>query len=391
MAKNNNKKSKIEKMDGKSKDVWGERLKKLQQAFPEILSEARVDCDQLKRLVGDENVAEGERYQFSWAGKSAAFQEIKKRTTATLKPDREESVNFDETENVFIEGENLEVLRILQKAYYGEVKMIYIDPPYNTGNDRIYNDRFAESREEYEEKTGDVDEEGKKLRAFRKNTKESGHYHSNWLSMMYPRLYLARNLLDKDGVIFASIDDNEVHNLRMIMNEIFGEENFVGVIINKSNPRGSQEPFGVSTQHEYILCYTKTDQGLLSIVGYDRSKDDDEFSYITEDGRRARLLGLRKRGGDWRRSDRPNMFYPFYVDPKTKKVSLEKTKKYTVKVLPIRPNGEESRWTWAKATVKERISNLISKEITRGDSSTFDIYRLDYLEDEEGNRKKEKL
>jgi len=122
-------------MDGRSKDVWGERLRKLQQEFPEVLSENRVDCDQLKKLVGDENVAEGERYQFSWAGKSGAFQEIKKRTTATLKPDRKESVEFDKTKNLFIEGENLEVLRILQKTYYGEVKMIYIDPPYNTGND----------------------------------------------------------------------------------------------------------------------------------------------------------------------------------------------------------------------------------------------------------------
>jgi len=256
MVKNNNKKSEIEKMDGRSKDIWSERLKKLQQEFPEVLSENRIDCDQLKKLVGDENIANGERYQFSWAGKSASFQEIKKRTTATLKSDKKESVEFDKTKNLFIEGENLEALKILQKTYYGEVKMIYIDPPYNTGNDFIYNDKFAETREEYEEKTGDVDEEGKKLRAFRKNTKESGHYHSNWLSMMYPRLYLARNLLREDGVIFVSIDDNELHNLRMIMNEIFGEENFVSEMVWRRTD--NQPNIGdVARVKEYILCFAR--------------------------------------------------------------------------------------------------------------------------------------
>ena len=312
MAKNNNKKSEIEKLDGRSKDVWGERLKKLQQEFPEVLSEKQVDCEQLKNLVGDENIAEGERYQFSWAGKSAAFQEIKKRTTATLKPDRTESVEFDKTKNLFVEGENLEVLRILQKTYYGEVKMIYIDPPYNTGNDFIYNDKFAETRQEYEEKTGDVDKEGKKLRAFRKNTKESGHYHSNWLSMMYPRLYLARNLLRKDGVIFVSIDDNEVHNLRMIMNEIFGEENFVSSFVWKTRQAtGKQtQKNNVSISHEYIIAYSKSTN--CTFRGAPRNKE--EYSNPDNDSRGIWSKHPLDVGST--KDERHNCFYEI-VDPKT--------------------------------------------------------------------------
>lgn len=179
----------IEKMDGRSMDVWEEKLERLQKEFPEVLSENQVDVEKLKKLIGDENVAEGERYQFTWTGKSEAIAEIKKRTTATLKPDRDESVNFDDTENIFIEGENLEVLRILQKSYYGKVKMIYIDPPYNTGNDFIYKDNFRRTQSEEEEAADNVDEAGKLKSGFVQNTK-SGRYHSNWLSMMYPRLHL---------------------------------------------------------------------------------------------------------------------------------------------------------------------------------------------------------
>lgn len=172
----------------------------------------------------------------NWAGKSDAFRVLQSPTTATLVPCKEESVGFDDTENIFIEGENLEVLKVLQKSYFGKIKMIYIDPPYNTGNDKfIYPDKFSESREEYLSRIGDKDETGYMTREglFRKNSKDGGHYHSNWLSMMYPRLFLARNLLREDGVIFVSIDDNEVHNLRLLMNEVFGEENFISKLIWK--------------------------------------------------------------------------------------------------------------------------------------------------------------
>jgi len=254
----NDKKPMTEKIGGKSKDVWAEKLEILKKQLPGVISENEVDCQQLKKMVGDENVADEERYQFVWAGKSKAFEQIKVRTTKTLKPNREESVDFDDTENIFIEGENLEVLKVLQKSYYNKIKMIYIDPPYNTGNDFVYNDKFAESRDEYEKKTGDQDEEGNKTKGLRKNTKESGHYHSNWLTMMYPRLYLARNLLKEDGVIFVSIDDNEVHNLRMIMDEIFGEENFEAILPRTTKRAGKTSDL-ISKNHDYILFYHKGD------------------------------------------------------------------------------------------------------------------------------------
>lgn len=224
-------------MNGKSLDIQQDQLEKLKQIFPEAVTEGKIDWEKLQAALGKENIEfKNERYVLNWAGKTDAFKILQQPTTATLKPIKEESVNFDTTENIFIEGENLEVLKVLQKAYYGKVKVICIDPPYNTGNDSfIYPDSFKESKEDYQKRIGDVDEEGYLMKEgmFRRNSKDSGHYHSNWLSMMYPRLFLAKNLLRDDGVIFVHIDDNEVHNLRLIMNEIFGRrilsENLFGI------------------------------------------------------------------------------------------------------------------------------------------------------------------
>lgn len=224
-------------MDGKSLNVPEEKLKQLKEILPEAFTEYKIDWEKLKAALGDNIEFKNERYVLNWAGKSDAFRALQAPSTATLVPCQEESIHFDETDNIFIEGENLEVLKVLQKSYFGKIKMIYIDPPYNTGNDHfIYPDRFAESRDEYLSRIGDKDETGLMTREglFRKNSKDSGHYHSNWLSMMYPRLFLARNLLRDDGVIFVSIDDNEVHNLRLLMNEVFGEENWIGTIIWKN-------------------------------------------------------------------------------------------------------------------------------------------------------------
>lgn len=225
-------------MDGKSLDILSDKLIKLREIVPEAFTEDKVDWEKLKAALGDDINFESERYNLNWAGKSDTFRVLQQRTSATLRPVPEESYppNLSpfggdrEGASLFIEGENLEVLKVLQKSYFSKIKMIYIDPPYNTGNDSfIYPDKFSESKDEYLKRIGDKSEEGYLLKEgfFRKNSKDSGHYHSNWLSMMYPRLYIARNLLRDDGVIFVSIDDNEVHNLRMIMNEIFGEENFI--------------------------------------------------------------------------------------------------------------------------------------------------------------------
>jgi adenine-specific DNA-methyltransferase len=245
-------------MNGESLNILQDRLEKLKTDFPEIFTEGKIDMEKFKATFTDDINFNNERYVLNWAGKSDAFKVLQIPTTATLKPLLEESVNFDTTENIFIEGENLEVLKVLQKSYYGKVKCIIIDPPYNTGNDSfIYPDSFKENKEEYQKRIGEKDEEGYLMKEgmFRKNSKDSGHYHSNWLSMIYPRLFLAKNLLREDGVIFVHIDDNEVHNLRMIMNEIFGEENFIECINwNKRVPKNDK---GIGSIHEYILVFVK--------------------------------------------------------------------------------------------------------------------------------------
>ena len=245
-------------MDGKSLNITEEKLNKLKEIIPEAFTEKKIDWEKLKVSLGENIEFKNERYVLNWAGKSDAFRVLQSPTTATLVPDKDESVNFDKTENIFIEGENLEVLKVLQKSYFGKIKMIYIDPPYNTGNDNfIYPDKFSESREEYLSRIGDKDEIGYMTREglFRKNSKDSGHYHSNWLSMMYPRLFLARNLLQDDGVIFISIDDNEVHNLRLLMNEVFGEENFIGQIVWKNAT--DNNPTRIAVEHEYACVFAK--------------------------------------------------------------------------------------------------------------------------------------
>jgi adenine-specific DNA-methyltransferase len=252
-------------MNGESFNINQEQIDKLKSVFPEVVTEGKIDWEKLQVSLGRENAEfNNERYVLNWAGKSEAFKVLQQSTTATLKPVKEESINFDTTENVFIEGENLEVLKVLQKAYYGKIKCIIIDPPYNTGNDSfIYPDSFKESKEEYQKRIGDIDEEGYLIKEgfFRKNSKDSGHYHSNWLSMMFPRLFLSKNLLRDDGIIFVHIDDNEVHNLRLLMNEIYGEENFVSLICVKmshlSGVKMSHKEKKLPKIKEFILIYAK--------------------------------------------------------------------------------------------------------------------------------------
>lgn len=250
-------------MDGKSLNVVEEKLNDLKKILPEAFTEEKIDWEKLKAALGEDIEFREERYHLNWAGKSEAFRVLQTPTTATLVPDKNESVNFDDTENLFIEGENLEVLKVLQKSYFGKIKMIYIDPPYNTGNDFIYSDKFAEGREDYLKRSGAKDENGLlQWEGLFRNSKDNGHYHSNWLSLMYPRLFLARNLLREDGVIFVSIDDNEVHNLRMLMNEVFGEENFIVSIIwkKRSTPPNDQI---IGADHEYLAVYAKSIESVV--------------------------------------------------------------------------------------------------------------------------------
>jgi len=352
---------KTQKMDGLSADVGQEKLDALKQLVPEIFSDGKIDAEKLKRVVGENNVAEDERYRLEWAGKSEVFDEIAKRSACTLTLDeKRSSKDWEKSNNIFIEGENLEVLRMLQKAYHGKVKMIYIDPPYNTGKDFVYNDNFRVTEEEYCDDACNVDENGNIKKALKLNSKDNGRFHSNWLSMIYPRLYMARNLLREDGVIFVSIDDNEIHNLQMVMNEVFGEENFVGRIVSINNLKGRNDKKNLSTINDYLLIYQKSS----SFETYGLPLSDEqiaEYKFIDEVGEKYKLRDLRKRGRPDRREDRPNMYFPIYFNQKLKTVSLKRIDKDDVKITPLRGDGSDGRWRWGKEKVSANLVNLHPK------------------------------
>lgn len=247
-------------MDGKSLNITEDLISKLKEIIPGAFTEDKINVEQLKQILGESINTDSERYQLNWAGKNDAYKVLQESSKSTLNPDLKESVNWEETENIFIEGENLDALKILQKPYYGKIKMVYIDPPYNTGSDNfIYPDKFSESKEEYLQRTNQKDEDGLLTREglFRPNRKENGQFHSNWLSMMLPRLFLARNLLKDEGIIFVSIDDNEYANLKLLLNEIFGEENFVSTLMWRRRKTQANLSKFISPVHDYILCYAK--------------------------------------------------------------------------------------------------------------------------------------
>ncbi|EIM62962.1 site-specific DNA-methyltransferase [Desulfobacter postgatei] len=244
----------MEKMDGKTMDIVAENVGKLKELFPEAFTEGKVDFDALKEVLGTFVDDRDERYSFTWNGKSKARMIAQTPSTGTLRPCKEESVDWDTTQNIFIEGDNLEVLKLLQKSYHKKMKMIYIDPPYNTGKDFVYKDNFKDNIKNYKEITGQVDGEGRNLS---NNPETSGRYHTDWLNMMYPRLKLARNLLKDDGVIFISIDDSEASNLIKICDEVFGEENFIADLIWQKKFSRANDASYFSTMHDHILCYAK--------------------------------------------------------------------------------------------------------------------------------------
>ena len=236
-------------MDGMSMDIGQLGLDGLRSAFPQCFSEGRPDLDKLRAECGDFIEDDTEKYEFKWKGKGRCKKLAHKRSTGTIRPCVEESVNFATTKNLYIEGDNLEVLKLLQKAYFGKVKMIYIDPPYNTGNDFVYEDDFSDPIARYKEMTSQM---------AKSNPETDGRFHTKWLNMMYPRLCLAANLLRDDGVMFVSIDDNEVHNMRKLCDEVFGEENFVAHFIWHSRQNADSRALdGVSNDHGFVLCYRK--------------------------------------------------------------------------------------------------------------------------------------
>ena len=337
----------MEKMNGTSMNLVQENIKKLKEIFPEVFVEGNIDFDVLKEIFGGKIESSKERYSLNWNGKSKARQIAQEVSTGTLRPAKEESKNWDNTENIYIEGDNLEVLKLLQKSYHGKIKMIYIDPPYNTGKDFVYKDNFKDNLKNYLEVTGQVGEEGVKLTT---NAETSGRYHSDWLSMMYPRLKLARNLLTDDGVIFISIDDNEQANLKKLCDEIFGEENFVGNFIINTAPNGRD--YGhIAKQHEFCLFYSKnidfTETNLLP----DETKD---FKYNDKKGG-FNIHPLYNSNEKFHKENRPNLYYPFYINLDEKdengfyKLSLEEKKEY-IKVYPpkSKKNNVQFVWRWGK-------------------------------------------
>ena len=298
----------MDKMRCESANLTIENIKKIAELLPGVVTEGKVNFDLLRSLLGDE-VYGDEAYEFTWVGKRAAIAEAGRPIRKTLRPCVEESKNWDTTENLYIEGDNLDVLKLLQESYLGKVKMIYIDPPYNTGNDFVYKDNFAQSKDEYEEEAGVYDEDGDRL--FR-NTESNGRFHSDWCSMMYPRLVLARNLLKDDGVVFISIDDNEVAQLRKLCDEVFGSENFVAEFVWHSRQnKDNRNINGVSIDHEYIFCYTKL-RGYRAFWGTERKVE--QYSNPDNDPRgpwtSANMVGLATADA------RPNLHYEL-INPHT--------------------------------------------------------------------------
>ena len=385
-----------------------ENFKKLAAMFPNAVTETVNENGEVVRAIDKDvlmqeiscKVVDGneERYQFTWPDKKKSVLLANAPINKTLRPVREDetvptgadseekpycstgSVDFDTTENLYIEGDNLEVLKLLQETYLGKIKMIYIDPPYNTGNDFVYNDEFGIRSEEWNDTSGNYDADGNQIvGALEKNTEANGRFHTDWLNMIYPRLRLAKDLLSDDGVIFISIDENEIENVIKLGCEVFGEANHLGEIIVKSNPRGSMSTAEIASLHEYLVIFSKNRLD-CKIVGHLLTEDmSSEYKFSDAEGN-YRLLGLRMRGGFWRRSDRPKLYYPIYINPKTGLISLEKSDEYCEEALPIQPSTmEDGTWRWSRDKVKAEGHLLLGKSVTRNGETCWDVYQKDYL------------
>jgi adenine-specific DNA-methyltransferase len=358
-----------------------DRLEQLKAVVPEAFADGKVNWETLRETLGDsleDESPNAEHFGLFWPGKREARRLAAKPSKGTLVPAPGEGVNEDSTRNLFIEGDNLEVLKLLQKSYAGRVKLIYIDPPYNTGNDFVYKDDFRDPLEDFLRKTGQADEEGNLLTT---NTRADGRFHSNWLNMMFPRLRLAWQLLQEDGVIVVSIDDNELHNLRCVMDELFGANNFVGTVVVQLNPRGRHLDRFIAKTHEYLVIYVRnTDEQPL----YQLEKDErmaSEYGKSDELGK-YRELELRNRNPAFNSRTRPNLYYPIFVDPQTNRVSLEKSSGFKVEVWPKNSSGEDSCWTWGKDKFRQSTVLLVARQTRVGE---WRIFRKDYLINADGD------
>ena len=372
-----------------SPDLTSDNIDKIADLFPGVITEIvegegddkvvkrGIDFDLLRQELSD-HVVEGpqERYQLDWPGKRGAGFAANAPVAKTLRPIRDESVEFDTTKNLFIEGDNLDALKLLQESYLGKVKLIYIDPPYNTGNDFVYDDDFAESTEEYLVKSGQTDSAGVRLVA---NTESNGRFHSDWLSMLYPRLKLARNLLSDDGVLIVSIDDNESANLRKIGEEVFGAGNFVAQLAVQVNPRGRHLDRFVAKTHESLMVFVRN--ALTNAVSGIAKEGRMAEEYQRSDSRGPfRLLGLRNRNQSFNPQTRPNLYYPLYVSPTTGAVSIAQSDEFNVEVYPDAPDGTQTCWTWGKDRVVSDNGLLLAEKT----GQEWRVFRRDYLHGEDG-------
>lgn len=363
--------------EAQSADLVAANIEQLKALFPELITEGpngvAVNVDVLKALVGDQTASDAdEKYGLNWYGKRRARQLALTLSTGTLRPCSADSALWDTTKNLFVEGDNLEVLKLLQKSYAGAVKLLYLDPPYNTGKDFVYPDNFQDNIKNYLELTGQVEGDLK----VSSNTEASGRFHTDWLNMMYPRLKLARTLLKRDGVVFISIDDRELTNLRIVANEVFGEENFVATVSVVNNMKGRNDKKHIAACHEYVVIYAGPAfiSNGLPLTEEQRAA----FKYTDEKGFKYALRDLRKRGGPDKREDRPNMFFPIYWDEKTGRASVERMTSTDAEIFPIRGDGVEGCWRWGIDKVTKHLDWMHPKRSER--SGRLDVEHRIYLD-----------
>lgn len=359
----------MDKMKFETPDITAHNIEKIGALFPNCITEAAdengsvkkaINFELLKQMLSADVVDGDEAYEFTWVGKKAAIVEANRPIRKTLRPCKEESVDWDTTENLYIEGDNLEVLKLLQESYLGKVKMIYIDPPYNTGNDFIYADDFVRSQKEENEQMGMYDEDENRLF---KNNDSNGRFHSDWCSMIYSRLMLARNLLTDDGVIFISIDDNELENLKKMCDEIFGEDQFKGQVTRVTGTPTGQGTDSLVKEADYILIYSKTDEYFFKGIPF--SAEDEKIYNKTDELGAYLVRPLRKTGGEDRREDRPSMYYGLTAPDGTI-------------IHPVAPSGYASRWRCGENHYKElEARNLIEWKNVDG---VWKVYQKFYLE-----------
>ena len=373
----------MDKVETRTPNITEENIEKIIELFPQVATEIEsdegkieraVDFDALRELLG--GVAEGqrERYQFTWPGKREAKAEARRPIDKTMIPCPEKSVHWDTTENLYIEGDNLDALKLLRETYAGKVKLMYIDPPYNTGHDFIYEDDFSQTQAEYNADSGSFDEEGGRLV---QNLESNGRFHSDWCSMIYSRLLLARDLLSKDGALFISIDDNEETNLMKICSEIFGAGNFVAKLSVQVNPRGRNLDRYIAKTIEPVLVWVKDYQNTscLNLIPKDErmlseyNRKDQKGSY--------RPIGLRNRNQNFNPTTRPNLYFSLWIDPETGKVSTVKSESYCVERLPLAGDGSPTCWTWSKDKIDNENDYLFAEETSDG----WRVYRKDYLDE----------